>query len=52
LQDVLEEAYLNAIDAASLEVAEGRYEPEELEKLVNKVEILNRALTLISPLSE
>lgn len=52
LKDVLEEAYLNAIDAASLEVAEGRYEPEELEKMVNKVEILGRALTLISPLSE
>jgi len=52
LKDVLREAYLNAIDAASLEVAEGRYELEELEKLVNKAAILNRALTLISPLSE
>jgi hypothetical protein len=47
--ETLEEAYLNAIDEASLEVEEGRYEPEELEQLVNKEEILNRALALILP---
>jgi hypothetical protein len=50
LLETLEEAYLNAIDQASLEVEEGRYEPEELEQRVNKAEILNHALTLISPL--
>ncbi|MBW4475519.1 MAG: DUF29 domain-containing protein [Tolypothrix brevis GSE-NOS-MK-07-07A] len=46
LWETLVEAYLNAIDQASLEVEEGRYEPEELEKLVNQEEILNRALGL------
>ncbi|MBD2694281.1 DUF29 family protein [Anabaena catenula] len=49
LEEVLEEAYLNAIDEASLEVAEGRYESEELEKLVNEEEIIHYALGLISP---
>jgi hypothetical protein len=47
LWDTLEEAYLNAIDQASLEVAEGLYEPDELEKLVNRTEILQFALSLI-----
>ncbi|MBW4616668.1 MAG: DUF29 domain-containing protein [Desmonostoc vinosum HA7617-LM4] len=49
LLETLEEAYLNAIDEATLEVQEGRYEAEELEKLVNKKEIINYALALISP---
>jgi len=49
LVEILEEAYLNAIDEASLEVEEGRYLPDELEQLVNKEEILNRALALILP---
>lgn len=48
LVETLEEAYLNAIDQASLEVEEGLYEPEELEKLLNREEIINRALALIS----
>ncbi|MCG6133644.1 MAG: DUF29 domain-containing protein [Nostoc sp. LLA-1] len=47
LRETLEEAYLNAIDEASLEVAEGRYEPDELEKLVNRKEIINCGLDLI-----
>src|ERR671933_313769 len=42
LLETLEEAYLNAIDQASLEVEEGHYETEELEKLVNQQEILNQ----------
>lgn len=50
LLETLDEAYLNAIDDASLEVKEGRYEPEELQQLVNQEEILNRALALIMPL--
>lgn len=50
LLETLEEAYLNAVDQASLEVEEGRYDPEELEQRVNKPEILNYALTLILPL--
>lgn len=47
LAEALEAAYPDAIDQASLEVEEGRYQPEELEKLVNKQEIINRALGLI-----
>lgn len=47
LLEILAEAYLNAIDEASLEVEEGRYEAQELEKLVNQEEIINRALALI-----
>ncbi|MEB3148089.1 MAG: DUF29 family protein [Sphaerospermopsis sp.] len=49
LLETLAEAYLNAIDEASLEVKEGLYEAEELEKLVNKSEIINYALDLILP---
>ncbi|MHC5938583.1 DUF29 family protein [Nostoc sp.] len=49
LLEILAEAYLNAIDQATLEVEEGRYEAQELEKLVNREEIINRALTLILP---
>ncbi|MGK7957122.1 MAG: hypothetical protein AB4063_18010, partial [Crocosphaera sp.] len=37
LRETLEEAYLNALDEASLEVAEGRYEPEEIEAKINSV---------------
>lgn len=47
LLETLAEAYLNAIDEASLEVKEGLYEAEELEKRVNKSEIINHALDLI-----
>ncbi|GET37911.1 DUF29 family protein [Microseira wollei] len=47
LFQTLEEAYLNAVDQASLEVEEGRYEPEELA-LLNREEILNQAMSLIS----
>ena len=49
LLEILADAYLNAIDQATLEVEEGRYEAQELEKLVNREEIINRALTLILP---
>jgi Domain of unknown function DUF29 len=49
LLETLEEAYLNSIDEASLEVEEGRYEAQELEKMVKREEIINRALTLILP---
>jgi len=47
LIETLEDAYINAIDEASLEVAEGIYEPEELENMVDKQEILDAALSLI-----
>lgn len=49
LLETLQEAYLNAIDEATLEVKEGRYEPEELEQLVNREKIINSALALILP---
>ena len=48
LMETLEDAYLNAIDQASLEVSEGIYEPQELEKLVNREELLNQAFQLIT----
>ncbi len=47
LRETLEEAYLNALDEASLEVAEGRYEPEEIEAKINKEQIINNAFLLI-----
>jgi hypothetical protein len=48
LLETLEEAYLNAIDQASLEVKEGEYKPDELENLVDREGIINQALGLIS----
>ncbi|KKD39521.1 MAG: DUF29 family protein [Limnoraphis robusta] len=48
LMETLEEAYLNAIDQASLEVEEGRYDYRELEQKVNRIEILNQAMNLIN----
>ena len=48
LLETLEEAYLNAIDQASLEVEEGRYDFQKLEQKVNRIEILNQAMNLIS----
>lgn len=44
----LEKAYSQAVNRASLEVEEGRYEPTELETLVNREELINRAMSLIS----
>lgn len=49
LRVAVEEGYPQAINKASLEVEEGRYEARELELLVNRDEILNRALALILP---
>ncbi|MCL1463564.1 DUF29 family protein [Argonema galeatum] len=45
----IEEAYPDAIKAASLEVEEGLYDADTLETMVNREEILNRAMALISP---
>jgi len=47
LRLALEEAYPTAIDKASLEVEEGRYEPEELAQKVNQESIINQSLALI-----
>lgn len=49
---VLETAYRQAINKASLEVEEGRYEPKELSELVNQEAIINQAMTLISQEAE
>ena len=48
IQDAISEAYTEAVDRASSEVEEGRYEPHELAKLVNRQEICDRAMILIS----
>ena len=47
LLETLEEAYLNALDQASLEVEEGRYDVKELEQRVNKAEIIEKGMNLI-----
>jgi hypothetical protein len=52
LLETVEEAYINAIDEASLEVEEGRYEVRELEEKVNRAELIDRALDLITAEAE
>lgn len=47
LAETLASAYPDAIDEASLEISEGIYESEELEKMVDKQTILDEALSLI-----
>ncbi len=47
LRIALKEAYPDAIDRASLEVEEGRYLPEELEQLVNREDLLDRAMMIL-----
>ena len=47
LNSILKKAYPQAINKASLEVEEGRYDSRELEQLVNRVEILSQAMSLI-----
>jgi hypothetical protein len=48
LYQILEKAYPQAINKASLEVEEGRYDSQELEQKVNRIEILNQAMNLIN----
>ncbi|MEL7038076.1 MAG: DUF29 family protein [Cyanobacteria bacterium J06592_8] len=48
LNQILEKAYLPAINKASLEVEEGRYDSRELEQKVDRVEILNQAMNLMN----
>jgi hypothetical protein len=52
LRTVVETAYRQAINKASLEVEEGRYEPRELSQLVNQDEIIDRAMAVILSKSE
>ncbi|EAW37627.1 DUF29 family protein [Lyngbya sp. PCC 8106] len=49
LRGILEKAYPQAVNKASLEVEEGRYDSRELEQKVNQIEILNQAINLINP---
>lgn len=48
LRLAIAEAYPEAVDRASVEVEEGRYETKELAQLVNRQEICDRAMILIS----
>jgi hypothetical protein len=47
LKEILMIAYPYALDLASLEVSEGRYEVEELEEMIDREEIINFALKKI-----
>ncbi|MEC4983739.1 MAG: DUF29 family protein [Oscillatoria sp. PMC 1068.18] len=48
LQLAFTEAYEEAINKASLEVAKGKYEPTELSAIVDRKKIIDRARKLIS----
>ncbi len=47
LRLALIEGYSDAIDRASLEVAEGRYQPQELALMVNQESLIDRGMSLI-----
>ncbi|MEL4893854.1 DUF29 family protein [Crocosphaera sp. Alani8] len=47
LQETLEDAYSSALRQASLEAFEGKYEAEELGKMVNKKAIIDETMDLI-----
>lgn len=49
LREILDEAYLEAIDRASLEAFEGRYDADELGALVDRPALLAKALEAIAP---
>ncbi|NMF82648.1 hypothetical protein [Nodosilinea sp. P-1105] len=49
LRGALEEAYEPALNAASLDVAEGIYEPEALASLVDRDDIIQQALAQVIP---
>ena len=49
LRLALEEAYPDAIKSASLEVKEGLYDSDTLEQMINQDDIINQAMSLISP---
>lgn len=51
LTDTLNDAYLNALDVASLEVEEGRYESEKIEAIINKSKLISDAFLLIKTVS-
>lgn len=51
LTDTLNDAYLNALDAASLEVESGRYQSEQIEAIIDKNKLISDALLLIKNVS-
>lgn len=51
LTDTLNDAYLNALDAASLEVEAGRYQSEQLEAIIDKSNLISTAFILIKNVS-
>ncbi|MDB9371833.1 DUF29 family protein [Nodularia sphaerocarpa] len=48
LRESLESAYRQAINQASLEINEGQYESSELQQMINKQDICNRAMAALS----
>ena len=51
LTDTLNDAYLNALDAASLEVEAACYQSEQIEALIDKNKLISAALLLIKNVS-
>jgi hypothetical protein len=51
LTDTLNDAYLNALDAASLEVESGRYQSEQIEAIIDKNKLISDAFLLIKTFS-
>ncbi|MCA2938895.1 MAG: DUF29 family protein [Microcystis sp. M113S1] len=51
LTDTLKDAYLNALDAASLEVEAGRYQSEQIEAIIDKNKLISDAFLLIKTVS-
>lgn len=51
LTDTLNDAYLNALDAASLEVESGRYQSEQIEAIIDKNKLISAAFLLIKNVS-
>ncbi|MDY7047288.1 MAG: DUF29 family protein [Microcystis panniformis WG22] len=51
LTDTLNDAYLNALDAASLEVESGRYQSEQIEAIIDKNKLISDAFILIKTVS-
>jgi hypothetical protein len=47
VQETLIDAYQSALDGAALEAFEGRYEAEELDRMVEKNTIIDQAMQLI-----
>ena len=51
LTDTLNDAYLNALDAASLEVEAACYQSEQIEAIIDKNKLISAALLLIKNVS-